>query len=143
MNDTIKKFNYPLTLLRDYTHWVVLLRPNQITLGSLILALKTDSESLADVSAEAFLELSIITNEIENTLKSHFDFDKINYLLYMMIDKHVHFHIIPRYSKNKFFNGIEFEDIYWPNPPKMSEHIKLSDSNFERLKLFLLENWQR
>ena len=34
---------------------------------------------------------------------------KINYLAYMMIDNHVHFHVIPRYSKIKKFNEIEFK----------------------------------
>ena len=143
MNDTINKFNYPSTLLRNYTHWVVLLRPNQITLGSLILACKENSESLADISEEAFNELSIITKEIEKTLKFNFDFDKINYLAYMMLDKQVHFHIIPRYSENKKFNDIEFKDIFWPKPPKMSHHQILSHSDFEKLILFLVKKWQR
>src|SRR3546814_2464599 len=35
MNDTILKFGYPATLIREYEHWVVLLRPAQLTLGSL------------------------------------------------------------------------------------------------------------
>jgi len=143
MNDTIYKFNYPSTLLRDYTHWVVLLRPNQITLGSLILASKENSVTLADISVEAFQELNIITKEIEKTLNFNFNFDKINYLAYMMVDRHVHFHIIPRYSKNKKFNDIEFKDIFWPKPPKMSYHQKLSDSDFEKLLLSLKNKWQQ
>ena len=38
MNDTILRFGYPATLIADYRHWMVLLRPDQPTLGSLILA---------------------------------------------------------------------------------------------------------
>jgi hypothetical protein len=32
MNETINKFGYPKTLLKEYKHWVVLLRPKQATL---------------------------------------------------------------------------------------------------------------
>lgn len=33
-NETILKFNYPDSLIREYDHWVVLLRPAQVTIGS-------------------------------------------------------------------------------------------------------------
>ncbi len=38
MNKTIVRFGYPATLVAEYEHWVVLLRPEQPTLGSLVLA---------------------------------------------------------------------------------------------------------
>ncbi|MEK7719657.1 MAG: HIT family protein, partial [Bacteroidota bacterium] len=41
MNQTIKAFDYPDTLIKEYEYWVVLLRPQQITLGSLIIAAKS------------------------------------------------------------------------------------------------------
>ena len=40
MNPTIEKFGYPATLVEDFEHWLVLLRPAQPTLGSLVLAAK-------------------------------------------------------------------------------------------------------
>ncbi|HEX8620923.1 MAG TPA: HIT family protein, partial [Allosphingosinicella sp.] len=43
MNETIRGFGHPMTLIADYTHWVVLLRPAQPTLGSLILAAKGEA----------------------------------------------------------------------------------------------------
>lgn len=141
MNNTLYNFNYPSTLLRDFTYWVVLLRPRQITLGSLILASKDKSESLADISVEAFQELKIITKQIDKTLKFNFDFDKINYLAYMMIDNHVHFHVTPRYSTIKKFNEIEFKDVSRPKPPNMSYHQKLSDLDFKKLFIFLSNKW--
>ena len=38
MNETIRKFGYPATLVREFEHWLVLARPAQPTLGSLVLA---------------------------------------------------------------------------------------------------------
>ena len=34
----MRKFGAPATCIHDYSHWSVLLRPVQITLGSLVLA---------------------------------------------------------------------------------------------------------
>src|SRR5690606_24257005 len=42
MNATIAKFGHPATLIAEYAHWVVLLRPAQPTLGALVLAAKSD-----------------------------------------------------------------------------------------------------
>ena len=49
MNPTIEKFGYPTTLIREYEHWLVLLRPEQVTLGSLVLAAKSDEIGRAHV----------------------------------------------------------------------------------------------
>ena len=119
MNSTIKKFNYPSTLLKDYKHWVVLLRPQQTTLGSLVLACKKDAKNMADISVDAYKELAIVTKEIEETLSLSFNYEKINYLCLMMIDKHVHFHVIPRYSSTKNFDCTEYQDLSWPGPPNL------------------------
>ena len=37
MNATIEKFGHPATLVADYDHWTVLLRPAQPVLGALVL----------------------------------------------------------------------------------------------------------
>src|SRR3546814_6351187 len=48
MNETIVKFGHPATLIAEYEHWVVLLRPAQPTLGALILAAKSDATDFGD-----------------------------------------------------------------------------------------------
>ena len=42
MNATMKKFGYPDTLIKEYSHWAVLLRPQQATLGALVLVCKDE-----------------------------------------------------------------------------------------------------
>ena len=34
----------------------------------------------------------------------------------MMFDSHLHFHVIPRYSKTKTFNNNQWKDKSWPYP---------------------------
>ena len=45
----------------------------------------------------------------------------------MMVDPNVHFHVIPRYSEPRSWNGIEFPDAGWPGPPQLGGAIQLSD----------------
>ena len=35
----------------------------------------------------------------------------------MMVDNHVHYHVIPRYSHPVNFAGKLYEDKFWPKPP--------------------------
>lgn len=142
MNETIIKYGYPENLLKEFRNWVVLLRPQQITAGSLVLACKENAESLSAVTQEAYKELSMITREIEKTLKSAFNIDKINYLALMMVDKQVHFHVIPRYSKPRELGKVTFTDLDWPKPPNVLHSHDLSKKDFSFLKEYLLKHWQ-
>ena len=56
VNATIEKFGYPATLVREYRHWLVLLRPAQVTLGSLILAARGEATAYGALSQQAFAE---------------------------------------------------------------------------------------
>lgn len=40
MNETILQFNYPASVIHEYDSWIVLMRPQQVTVGSLVLACK-------------------------------------------------------------------------------------------------------
>ena len=141
MNATITKFGYPASLLREYTNWVVLLRPVQPTLGSLVLACKEDASSLGAVSATAYAELSFATAELERALRAAFDYQKLNYLALMMVDPHVHFHVIPRYSEAREFEGSTFLDAAWPKPPDLTSALSLSQPQMSALHAALRAAW--
>ncbi len=126
MNATIKKFGYPETLLKEYRHWVLLLRPAQVTAGSLILAAKGEFTAYGDLPADAFAEQGVIVTELETKLRDLVKMDKINYLMLMMVDPHVHFHIIPRYQGARSFVGLELADRGWPGPPDLKSAVELS-----------------
>jgi diadenosine tetraphosphate (Ap4A) HIT family hydrolase len=125
INATITKFGYPATLVRDYEHWVVLLRPAQVTAGSLILAAKGDATAYGDLPAAAFVEQGRIIGEIEATLRAATGYERINYLMLMMVDPNVHFHVIPRYSAMRSWNAVPFPDPGWPGAPRLDSSVKL------------------
>jgi diadenosine tetraphosphate (Ap4A) HIT family hydrolase len=136
MNATIQKFGWPATLLKEFEHWVVLLRPAQVTLGSLILAAKSDATAFAHLPREAFAEQADAVAAIEQALARWVRYERINYLMLMMVDPNVHFHVIPRYSTTRSWSGIEFADGGWPGSPKLDQAVKLGD---EQLRLLVAE----
>ena len=142
MNATITKFGYPASLLREYRSWVVLLRPAQPTLGSLVLACKEDANALGAVSAAAWSELAAATADIERVLRTTFDFQKINYLALMMVDPHVHFHVIPRYSGTREFEGSACTDATWPKPPDVTSALPLTPAQMGVLHATLRAAWR-
>lgn len=136
-NPTLKKFGYPNTLIKSYQHWHLLLRPAQVTLGSLVLISKENIHQYSGLSHEAALEQKLIITEIETSLKKRFDYTKINYLMLMMVDPEVHFHIIPRYESKIEFCEKVFTDSDWPAPPNLMSKIDLTDTYFNELLVTL------
>lgn len=127
MNATARKFGHPETLVFDAEHWCVLLRPGQVTLGSLVLVCKRPARRLGEIGEAASAELARVAAAIESALSATLQHDKINYLLLMMVDPDVHFHVIPRYQSPRRFAGETFEDPFWPGPPDVTRAIALGE----------------
>lgn len=125
MNATIAKFGWPATLIAEFDHWVVLLRPAQPTLGSLVLAAKSDATAFGDLPGAAHAELKAVTAAIEAALTSAVGYAKINYLMLMMVDPHVHFHVIPRYEGERSAAGLTITDAGWPGQPDLGSAVKI------------------
>ena len=138
MNPTIEKFGYPDTLIKEYRHWVVLLRPVQVTVGSLVLACKEDAQSFGAISSGASTELQSVVADLEGALASAFSYQRINYLALMMVDKEVHFHVLPRYEKPVPLNENSFEDTGWPGAPDIMFSLSMSTEDLMSVKQTVL-----
>lgn len=133
MNVTVEKFGWPATLVKAFDHWVVLARPAQPTLGSLVLAAKSDATAFGDLPAEAHAELKQATSAIEAALGRAVSYAKLNYLMLMMVDPGVHFHVIPRYEGAREWNGREFVDVGWPKVPDLGHAVALEGEELAAL----------
>lgn len=143
MNQTIVRFGYPATLIADYPHWVVLLRPSQPTLGSLVLAAKSDAQAFAELPGAAFAELAGVVSDIETVLRARVRYQKINYLMLMMVDPNVHFHVIPRYEGEREAEGLTIPDKGWPRPPVLNEAVDLTPDQIAKLAGWLKQGWPK
>lgn len=140
-HETLLKFNYPNTLIHEYEHWAVLLRPAQVTVGSLVLVSREEARRFPDLSPEAFSELRRVAGDLESALWQAFRYDKINYLMLMMVDKHVHYHVFPRYSAPVRLDEREYPDEDWPGPPDVTRAIELPDGALGTIQARVAGAW--
>jgi len=141
INATITKFGHPGTIVRVYDHWLVLLRPQQVTAASLVLAAKGEATAYGMLPHEAFIEQGLIVAEIEAALRRTVRYERINYLMLMMVDPHVHFHVIPRYSGSRSLAGVDIADHGWPGPPDLKSAVSLDAAGIARGVEQLKAHW--
>lgn len=133
-NPTLLKFGYPDTLVREWRHWAVLVRPAQVTLGSLVLCARGDWTAYSQLSDEALVEQGLAIRTIESALARFCRYERINYLMLMMVDPNVHFHIIPRYSEPRVWMGRSFADHGWPGPPDLKSGHTLDPAELAEMR---------
>ena len=137
----MRAFGHPDSLVREYDHWVVLVRPKQVTLGALVMACKERAQSFGAVSSEAFREHERVVQDIEQGLKAFSAFEKINYLMLMMVDKEVHYHVLPRYSETRNFEGVDYPDPGWPAVPDLTSGLVLGDESLAAMVAGIRGGW--
>ncbi len=141
-NPTARKFGYPRTLVAETEAWLVLVRPQQPTYGALVLVCKEEAEAFSSLSAAAFADLQVAVTGIERLLRAQTDYAKINYLMLMMVDRDVHFHVLPRYEGARTHDGRTFADAGWPGQPNLGAHVALDDDAAEVLAAKFAAAWQ-
>jgi diadenosine tetraphosphate (Ap4A) HIT family hydrolase len=138
-NETARNFGYPNTTVAETDYWLVLLRPKQPTFGSLVLVCKESVRAFSDLSAGAFADLQLAIQGIERLLADKVAYQKINYLMLMMVDPDVHFHVIPRYEGVRQHAGLDFPDAGWPGQPALGQAVELPAETLAALA----EAWRR
>ena len=122
-----QKFNVEESELFSTNSWTWSLRPGQPTLGAGVLSLRRYALRLSDITGPEGQELAEIVGVIERTVQKCFDYQIMNYLMLMMVDHHVHYHVIPRYSSTKNFASKEWVDTGWPALPSMGDDQHADD----------------
>jgi len=115
------KFRVEDMKILENRSWTWSVRPGQPTLGAGILSLNRHAGKFSDVSAEEMKDLAEMIGTLEGTIKRAFDHAIMNYLMLMMVDHHVHYHVIPRYEGTRSFGGREWVDNGWPALPVLGD----------------------
>jgi len=140
-NPTALAFGYPGSKIAETDHWLILVRPKQPTFGSLVLVCKEAVQAFSDVSPAGFADLQVAVAGIERLLKAQVGYEKINYLMLMMVDKDVHFHVLPRYEGAREHEGQSFLDAGWPAAPALGSAVELSPEGVQRLAQRFAQAW--
>ena len=138
---TLAKFGHPATLVGETEHWILLLRPQQVTLGSLVLVCREEVTRFGEASPAAFADLHRAVSRIEPILREFLGCEKINHLMLMMVDPDVHFHVIPRYEGLRTHLGQGFPDAGWPGPPALAQAVEPEAAVRESLLARLRAPW--
>ena len=140
-NPTAVKFGFPDTVVAETGCWLVLVRPQQPALGSLVLVCKEPIKAFADASPQAFAELKGVITAIEATLTAFTAYQRINYLMLMMVAPDVHFPVIPRHETTRTFGGQTFTDAGWPGPPALGQAVAMEGEALEALVAAIRKAW--
>jgi diadenosine tetraphosphate (Ap4A) HIT family hydrolase len=122
-NEFRKKFQLDKLTILQNEHWILSVRPEQLTLGSMVLSSAKGKVELSQLSAEEGAEMVRLLGIAERLAKEKFGAVRINVLCLMMQDPLVHFHILPRYKKNVVFNDDVWIDKDYPKPPAIKPII--------------------
>ncbi len=117
-----QKFRVHELAIVQTDHWTWSLRPVQSTVGAGVLSLNRFSNSFADLRSEEAADLALIVPQIEGALQRWSQPDRMNYLMLMMVDAHLHFHVLPRYAKPRTLAGQEWVDSAWSGPPSLTDN---------------------
>lgn len=137
--DIFEIFDEKNNLIKEYQHWKLLVRNRNTTLGNCVAITKKHMEQFSDITSEEMQEFAQVVKDVEKSLKQSWSYDKINYLMLMMKDKHTHFHIIPRYSSPRNFAGMEWIDEFQPDP-LIQKHPEVSLDVLREVKEEIIKN---
>lgn len=127
LSEFVTKFKVSDLEVHSIGSWTWSVRPEQPTLASTILSVNREALSFSDLTPEEGRDLALIVKVVEATLSKAFSYDKVNYLMLMMVDKQVHFHVIPRYGAERTFAGRTWTDDGWPKPPVLASQESSPD----------------
>lgn len=140
---TLKRLGHPSTWIADYEHWVVLLHPDQSTLGALALICRDQAPVFSDISPHAFDELKRVAIDLERVVGKAFDYTKINYLVLMEDEAHTLIRAVPRYDSRRTYEEVSFDDPGWPGLPDLVHRHRMDVSNRDKLVENLRAEWPR
>lgn len=133
------RYNDKDLFIKEFSYWVLLVRPVPVTIGSCVILLKRKCPSLAELNKEEITEFIEVCNYFENSCKAMYGAVKFNYHANMMKEDFVHFHAIPRYDKVVNRHGLDWVDHDWPLAEKMTK-MKVEKDILIKVKEDFLEN---
>lgn len=140
-NATMLKFGHPASVVAETALWSVQVRPQQPALGALVLVCKEPATAFGQLTPAAFADLQTVVARVEKVLGRFTAYQKINYLMLMMVDPDVHFHVIPRYAGERHHGGVAFPDAGWPGPPALGQAVALDAAALASITADLKSIW--
>ena len=115
-------------------HWDVFLHQDQTVPGRLYFWYKKEVADLLEVPQQAIIEFYDIGKKIKSALVKSFQPDMFNYLSLNNATRHLHIHLIPRYSKKIELFGLLFKDNSFGKGYKCNPNFIVPDEILIKIK---------
>ncbi|MBE1298284.1 MAG: hypothetical protein GJ680_00025 [Alteromonadaceae bacterium] len=127
------KFKVNELLIYENSSWAWSLRPKQLTYCSSVISLKREALHFSDVTVEEFKDYGEIISKLEMCLNKFCRPLLFNYLSLMLVDRHVHTHVFPRFNVCAEKNPSM--DAFYPNPVALNaQPLNMSIEDLAQLK---------
>jgi diadenosine tetraphosphate (Ap4A) HIT family hydrolase len=134
--DHLGKFRPEEFSVFETAHWIVAVRGKQVTIGSCVILLKRNVDSVSSVSPEEAAGFVEAVKWFEGRTGELFAPDRFNYVAAMMKDRFVHFHAFPRYEAPRVWNDKTWVDEAWPAVIAFND-VETSDDDLRLLRAAL------
>ena len=108
----MKKFKPCELCIKEFKYWIVCVRQKQVTLGSVVILLKRETENVSGMLPEEGAEFPKVIKWYEEKCKEKFGAIKFNYMIMMMKDPFIHYHAFPRYESKVNLFGKDWEEDF-------------------------------
>ena len=96
-------------------HWQLVLNRNQNLLGKCFFVVRRHIEAVPALRPAEWADLHAEIARATDALTRAFRPDHFNYAFLQNQDRHVHLHVIPRYSDPRTFGNLTFTDPDYPS----------------------------
>jgi len=134
--------DFSKNLVKQYKYWSVFAHENQSYLGRCVIWCdRVDALDLTDVTNEEREELFKVLPEIKKAIEDAFGADWMNYSFLGNEMRHLHGHMVPRYSSEREFEGKKYTDELWGKNWRTNTDFVTSEEALQvikdRIKSFL------
>ena len=130
--------DYSQFLIKEYKYWLVNIHENQSYLGRCVVWCKrAGALDLTEATPEEQVELFIILTDLRRAVEKCFNPDWINYAFLGNEVRHLHGHLIPRYEKQKVFEGVTFTDERYGHNYITNHNFVISEDILKKIKTMI------
>jgi len=134
---------YEPNKIAEFKYWEAYIHEDQTYLGRCVVWYKEDKPlDIFELAREEVEEYWVVIKKIRDALKKSFNPDMFNYATLQNVVRHIHTHLIPRYSKSIEFAGSIFEDKKWGHNYTPYEKISYSEDVLQNIKKEIISNLQ-
>lgn len=127
--------DYEKFKIKEYKYWSIFLHQDQTNLGRIyIWCNRQNVVDFLDMTKAEKEEFFKVAKKLRSVLTKLFKPNLFNYASLANATRHLHVHVISRYSRPRKFMGVTFEDKRWGQNYRSNPEFKISEEILLKIK---------